>query len=466
MSGSAPPPRPVPRPGPWARLVGDRPIVTRLVLAVTGAMAVVLLLTGGFVLWRVQFALDRQLDQDLAAYRRVVERAVASGTSVTARTPGQSYQVYDRDGAVVGGTASGRLVDGATLREAVAAEEARRDVGALFPPADRPYRAVAAPVGTGSGPVVLAVAISRSKHDEALRELVLQLVVADLATLAAAAAVGYGTARAALGPVERYRVAAEAARAQDVRLPVPDGRDDELSRLGHTLNGLLDRISRAGARERQFLGDASHELRSPLALMRTEIEWALVRPGDDPAETATTLASLQAQVARLIALSDALLDLEEVRATTGPPRGPVDVGALAAVVADAYADRARAASRSIVVRAPAAAVVAGDARWLETALGNLVANALRHGEGTVEVVVATGATSTRITVSDRGPGFAEGFAPQAFDRFSRAEASRSTDGTGLGLSLVQAVAAAHGGAASIEGASVTLDLPRAGPTTG
>jgi hypothetical protein len=229
-----------PRPRLWRRLVGDRPIVTRLVLVVTGTMTVVLLATGGFLFWRVEFALNRQLDQDLKAYQEVVERAVANGASLPSDTPGQSYQVYDRSGRIIGGDATVRLVDKAAREEAAAGDEHREDIGNIFPPVEHPYRVVATRVQTASGPVVVASAISKSKHDEALRELLIQLIIADLATLAAAAVVGYGTARAALNPVERYRVAAErAGAANDFHLPVPEGRDDELSRLGDTFNGLL-----------------------------------------------------------------------------------------------------------------------------------------------------------------------------------------------------------------------------------
>lgn len=457
MSGS-----PQPRPGPWRRIVGDRPIVTRLVLAVTGTMAVVLLATAGFVFWRVEFALNRQLDQDLKAYQQVVERAVASGSSVSAQTPGQRYQIYDRSGRVVGGNASGRLIDATTLAEAKKGGHPRIDVGTMLPPVKHPYRVVASRVPTTSGPVVVASAISKAKHDEALRELLLQLIIADLATLAAAAVVGYGTARAALGPVERYRVAAERAGAgHDFHLPVPEG-DDELSRLGHTFNNLLARISRANERERQFLGDASHELRSPLALMRTELEWALMRNTDDPDQTKTALTSLQGQVERLISLSNALLDLEEVRATHNAPDAPVDLTNLVTDVTISFADEAAAQHRTVTANVTQGLVVAGNRYWLELALGNLISNALRYGERTVTVIATTDAAASHVTVTDEGPGFSTDFAPKAFDRFTRAEASRSTRGTGLGLALVQAVAEAHGGHATINGAAVTMHLRLAG----
>lgn len=454
--------RPVPGPatGLWRRLVGHRPIVTRLVLAVTGAMTVVLLVTGGFLYWRVEFALNRQLNQDLLAYREVVERAVATGAALPLDTPGQTYQVYDSSRHVVEGNATVRLIDDTTLAEAERAGHAQLDVGHLLPPIDHPYRVVATKVSTADGVVVVASAISKHKHDEALRELLLQLLIADLATLAAAAVVGYGTARAALNPVEKYRVAAERARTDtDFHLPVPDGRDDELSRLGDTFNHLLARIARANERERQFLGDASHELRSPLALMRTELEWALMQSTNDPQQTRSSLESLQGQVERLIEVSNALLDLEELRASTLTPQGLVELAPLVDRTVARFALEVERQDRSLTADVSPGVEMAGNPQWVELALGNLISNALRYGEGSIAVIATTDRSAARITVSDEGRGFPGDFVDKAFDRFTRADASRTTGGTGLGLALVQAVAEAHGGQATISGAAVTLVFP-------
>lgn len=441
----------------WRRLVGDRPIVTRLVLAVAGAMTVVLLFAGAFVFWRVQYALDRQLDQDLKAYQEVVEGAISAGETPPGDTPGETYQIYDLEGQVNGGNATVQLVDQDTVQQAASGTEVRVDVGHVLPSADHPYRVVTTLVETPTGPVVVAAAISRHKHDEALRELLVQLAIADLATLAAAALVGYGTARAALNPVERYRLAAE-REGEPPLLPVTAGRDDEITRLGHTFNALLARIRKANERERQFLADASHELRSPLALMRTELEWALLRPRDE-AETRTAFESLRAQVERLITLSNALLDLEEVRATEVAFDEPVLVDRLVDDVVGLFTARAAAEGRRIETRIPPELRIDGNQHWLELALVNLLSNALRHGAGSILVTASEDGGRTRLAVNDEGPGLPPDFIDKAFDRFARADASRSTRGTGLGLALVQAVAEAHGGSASIAGAKVTLDLP-------
>lgn len=447
----------------WRRLVGDRPIVTSLVLAVAVTMTAVLLIAGAFVFWRVQYALDRQLDQDLKAYQEVVERAVSAGETPPTDTPGQSYQIFDLQGRVSEGNATTRLADQNALAQAAAGTEVREDVGHLIPPADDPYRVVTAGVRTPSGSVVVATAISKNKHDEALRELLLQLAIADLATLVAASLVGYGTARAALNPVERYRLAAEKADGATL-LPVAAGKDDEVTRLGHTLNALLERIRQANDRERQFLADASHELRSPLAMMRTELEWALLRPRSD-AENTTAFASLRSQVERLITLSNALLDLEELRASDETPHDPVDIDQILRDVTSRFAAQANAEGRRLETSAPAGLTIEGNQHWLELALANLVSNALRYGEGAILVTATAIHDRTQLAVSDQGPGLPAGFIDQAFNRFTRADTSRATRGTGLGLALVQAVAEAHGGTASITGPQVALDLPTRAPAT-
>jgi len=446
---------------PWQRLVGRRPIVTRLVVKVALAMALVLLLASGFVFWRVQFALDRQLDQDLAAWRGIAVPAVRAGAVPPLDTPGQTVQVFDTAGHLVGGNLTLRpLLTPAQVREARTAGSLRLDLGRLLPaPAHRGFRVQADRVSTPDGPRVVASAISRSKHDEALRELLLQLLIADLATLAGASLVGYRTARAALDPVERYRRAASRAGNDDseglVRLPVDEDRDDELSRLGHTFNELLARIEAGATRERQFLADASHELRTPLALMSTELQWVRHR-ARSAEETATVLASLQRQVDRLVGLSDALLELEELRAGGELHREPV---ALRELVADAVHDSVPPGTE-VVLDVPEL-VVSLDRRWCAIALGNLLVNALRHGTAPITVSAAYDAPRLRLVVRDSGAGFPEEFREVAFDRFRRAEQSRTTPGSGLGLHLVRSVALSHGGDAEIlpgPGGVVALDL--------
>jgi signal transduction histidine kinase len=190
--------------------------------------------------------------------------------------------------------------------------------------------------------------------------------------------------------------------------------------------------------------------------MRTELEWHRHRPRSE-AETATVLASLQDQVDRLVDLATALLEIEELRGTGPLPRERVAVDDLVTSAVRGVPDAGDVA----VDASPD--VVEVNRRWTELAVANLVGNALRHGDGPVRVSAAVAAGRLVVTVSDEGPGFPAAFVPQAFDRFTRAEESRSTPGSGLGLALVQAVARAHGGEASIDpspaGGRVRLELP-------
>jgi signal transduction histidine kinase len=440
----------------WQRLVGDRPIVTRLVVAVAAAMTVVLVLAAAFVYWRVSYALDRQLDQDLDAYQQVVERAVRAGQDPPEDTPGETFQVYDgRDRVVAGDREIPPLLGPEDLEEARQGES-RFDVGRFLPPSERAYRVEGHAVSSPEGDRVVASAISRRKHDEALRELLLQLAIADLMTLAGASFVGYRTARAALDPVERYRRAAQDSDGTGRRLPVAEGRDDELTRLGHTFNDLLARIEQGAARERQFLADASHELRTPLSLMRTELEWAAHRPRS-PEQTTKVLASIQGQVNRLVDLANALLELEELRGARRLGREEVFVPELVHEAVRSAAPR----DARVVVDAPDA-LAHVNRRWTELAVANLVANALRHGDGEVRVEAHVDGGRLTVAVCDDGPGFADDFRAQAFARFSRAEQSRTTPGSGLGLALVRAVAEAHGGRAFLgdgPGARVVMEMP-------
>ena len=364
--------------------------------------------------------------------------------------------MYDGHGHVIEANTATPLADADAIAAAVAGTETREDVGHLYPPARHPYRVVTARVQSPGGPVVVASAISKSKHDEALRELLLQLVIADLATLAAAALVGYGTARAALNPVERYRRAAEGANDAAL-LPVDTSKDDEVTRLGHTFNELLQRVGQANERERQFLADASHELRSPLALMRTEIEMALLRQRSAE-ETQEAFESLRDQVERLISLSNVLLDLEELRVSGPAPVEAIDVDDLLADVVARFEPLAAADGRpSCSPHRPRRRRTAALAR-ARTRQPGLERPALRRGDHHPHRRADHG--ETRLSVRDEGPGFPAEYVDKAFDRFSRAETSRTTKGTGLGLALVRAVAEAHGGTATITGpATVTLTIP-------
>lgn len=442
------------------------PIVLRLVLAVAAAMSLVLGGATALVYWRVQCALDQQLNADVATYHHTLMTTLRTG-----RPPqgpdGSAYQLLDPHGHIVKASNLVRkeqLLAPAQVAAAIDGATIHRDIGGLLPLDPHTLRLKAQRVRLPDHHTVIAVAALRRGHrDEALRELLAQLGIAAGLTLLAASYVGYRTARAALGPVERYRrrAATLADGTSGVRLPVPEDRDDELTRLGHTLNRMLDRLEAAAAHERRFLADASHELRTPLSLLRAELDVALHRPRT-AAELTDTLRSVDSEVQRLIDLSNALLDLEELSGTAHLTRTAADLPELVTAAIAPYRPAAARDHRTLTVDAPPATVYV-DTRWIRPAVSNLVNNALRYSTGAIHLTATAHDHTLHLTVADEGPGFPADFLPTAFDRFTRAEASRTSPGSGLGLAFVAAVAASHGGTAHAEntehGAAVTLRIP-------
>ena len=287
--------------------------------------------------------------------------------------------------------------------------------------------------------------------------LALMLVMGPVALLLAALA-GYRLAGAALRPVESMRrEAAEiSSETSGRRLPVPEAQD-EVRRLGETLNEMLERLDEGLLRERRFVADAGHELRTPLSLLLTELELALRRPRS-PEELQAAIRSATEEVERLIRLAEALLVLHSSGAAA-LRLGEIDTRELLAVVARRFAARAATQGRTIVVEASGR--FDGDRDRLEQALGSLVDNAFTHGKGTVRLEAEREDDTIVLRVSDEGSGFPDDFLPHAFERLSRADEARTSGGAGLGLAIVDAVARAHGGRAAASGATVTLVVPLA-----
>ncbi|MFR9789794.1 sensor histidine kinase [Streptomyces sp. MB22_4] len=442
------------------------PVVARLVLAVALTMSMVLAGAAGLVYWRVQTALDQQLDDDLTTYRHSLDQAVRAGTPLPPGPSGSLHQVLDERGRVLGSSDAvrhRRLLTAAELSAAARGRTVRHDVGPLLPITSGTLRLQARRVTTAGQARIVVAAVRRGHRDEALRELLGQLALASGLTLIAASYVGYRTARAALRPVERYRrgAATFADGAQDLRLDVPADRDDEITRLGHTLNHMLDQLAAASAREHQFIADASHELRTPLTLMRAELDVALHRPRTTD-ELTETLRSVDTEVGRLVTLANTLLDLEQLASGEHIQRAPVELARFLDDASAPYRGAAERDGRAFEVECDQETTVEVDPRWLEPAVGTLLDNALRHGTGAIRLRAVAHGGRLRLSVSDEGPGFPPDFLAHAFDRFTRAESSRTTSGTGLGLALAAAVAASHDGTAragnTSPGAVVALDI--------
>jgi signal transduction histidine kinase len=276
---------------------------------------------------------------------------------------------------------------------------------------------------------------------------------------------GYGAISVSLRPVERMRRRAEAISADKhgQRLPVPAARD-EIGRLGHTLNDMLARLEEAFKRERAFVSDASHELRSPLTVLKGEIELAL-RKGRSADELAAALRSAGEETDRVVQLAEDLLVIARSDQGKLPVRpAPVEVGEVFGDLSKRFAIRSRESHRELVVEAPQDLRVTADPLRLRQALGNMVDNALRYGGGTVRLTAAESNGGVELHVMDDGPGFPPDFLGSAFERFSRADEARTPGGAVLGLAISEAIAVAHEGTVGAAnrpggGADVWIALP-------
>lgn len=287
------------------------------------------------------------------------------------------------------------------------------------------------------------------------------LIAAGVLVLAAGIGVGVGVSvDRALKPVRAITARAEemADGRRALRLHV---RADttELRDLSARLDHLLDVIRATLRREQRFLEDASHELRTPIAIAQAELDLARRNAPDD--DTRAAAGSALEEVRRLDRISEDLLVLARTRALGTDGFAAVDLGDVARRSASTVRKDPR--QRPVAIGVTGRASVVGDADALERALTNLLANAARACNGEVSVEITDAGDEARITVTDDGPGFPEDLLPRLFDRFSRSTGS-SSGGTGLGTAIAAEVAAAHGGAIEAAnrptgGAVVTLRLP-------
>ena len=436
----------------------------RLAFAFALAMAVVLAVGGLLLYQHLQSSLDRTLNQSLRARATDVAALVSQADQGLSQSPvlandGRGFaQILDRRGRIFDQTPGLRRRPLLPPRVVARASVSPVYVGRAH--LDREsVRLFARPVRAQGQRLTVVVGSSLETRDDALLTLRNELLVGGPAALLLASVLGYLVAGAALRPVERMRLrAAEiSARRLHERLPVVRSRD-EIWRLGETLNAMLGRLETSLERERSFVADASHELRTPLAHVQAEVELALEGPrGREELEDA--LLAVAGETDRLSQLAADLLLLARADEEALPLRlEEVDAQELMAGVATRYERRAAEAGRAIEVHGDATAHV--DRLRIEQALGNLVDNALRHGVGTISVSAWAERDSVVFEVGDEGVGFSNGFAERAFERFSRAEESRTSSGAGLGLAIVAAVAEAHGGSATVgEGAVVSIRVP-------
>jgi len=335
------------------------------------------------------------------------------------------------------------------------------------------FRVTAWPENSFAGDFVV-FAIPLTDIQSTLSQLLLLETVIGIGVVVATGLLALLIIRIGLRPLQRMGAVAQDIAAGDLSRRVePATRDTEIGRLGLALNGMLGQIESAFAertqsenRLRRFIADASHELRTPLTSVRGYAEMLRRGAEKSPEDSALARRRIEEEAKRMSVMVDDMLVLARLGQGRPLEMQPVDLQAIARdAVADAHAV---APQRAISLDAPAPVIVAGDDTRLRQALGNLVRNALVHTppETPIEVAVGTEDGVARVTVSDHGPGLGADDAKRVFEPFYRADPSRSRDsgGVGLGLSIVAAVAGAHGGQARARetpggGATFELELP-------
>ncbi len=443
----------------------------RLMLVHLAVIVVIVASAASAAWWQLSRSVHRQLDGALLALAeteagmllenrgqpvRVHEKPVGTAAPSLVRLD-RLVQIVDADGKVLARSANLGATQLPTPPDLLARMSAGETVFETLPSfREEPLRMVSLPVQAGGAPpVVIQVAGSLDDLNRTLDSAALLF-----ACLAAALSASVGTAGAMLtrrvfraidNVVKQARRIGNANL--DARLPHP-GTADDIGRLVDTLNDMLDRLEHAFDAQRHFTADASHELRSPLSRLRTEIEVTLRRERSSE-EYVETLRSCLEEVERLTLLVEELLML--ARLDAGQERGSQDAVPVAALVEDSVR-RVQSTAQTRLVRlvvgsgpAQAVRVARGPA---SLALLNLLDNAVKFSpQGTqVDISWTIEQEQAVLTVSDQGPGIPDHELPHVFDRFYRGAGARAgtVEGTGLGLALSRAIVLAHGGRIDVE----------------
>jgi signal transduction histidine kinase len=424
-----------------------------LIIGVTGVA--VALAVGGLAFYgALTVAINRTLDNEALANARDVA-AMVNEDRLPSPVPvsgAQVVQVVDDQGRVVGGSVTADritpLLRSAELQRALAGEAVVVDGVRIG--VSEPLRVRAISAGPLAHPVSVIVALPVGDVLATRTALRNALLITFPLLLGGLAAIAWRVIGTTLRPVEQLRTDAEQISTtggsrgpDDQRLPVPAAAD-EIRALAVTLNGMLDRLAAGRERQRAFVADAAHELRSPLASMQTQLEVAerLGEGGGLPAE-------LLADVHRLSALVEDLLLLARSDADIRGPARPVELDGreLLAEVATGY----QGAAVPVVLAPGDPVLLTADPAELRRAVQNLVDNAVRHAASQVQLSARRDQGAAVLTVSDDGRGIAEPDRERAFERFTRLDEARARGfgGSGLGLAIVRELVGRAGGTASL-----------------
>lgn len=471
-------------PDPWRRLI-PRSITARLTVLYSASVLAILTLSGVAV-YATLFANFGREDRDFLASRMAVAAALlekdpaplaALEVEISLGTAAHRYalnyvRVLDANGRVAAETPGmARLLPGtlfSTLSPGVAVQ--------VMPAGGNPYlvgvTVLPATAGTHTGwRIEAALDVSQEAElDARVRTLLLALLLGGL-TLAVAS--GWMVTRRGLKPLGRIAQTARHITASNLDERLGQAAwPTELAELAEVFDGMLARLQTSFRQLSEFSANLAHELRTPINNLMGEAEVALAHDRS-PEEYRRILVSATEECGRLARLVDNLLFLARADgALKSPHRQQVDVGAAVRQVCDYYAMLAE--DREVTVSGHGQGTVSADPTLLQRAVGNLLSNALQHTPpgGRIDIAIAEKPDGLSLTVADTGSGIAAEDIGQVFDRFYRAEGSRSAhpEGTGLGLAIVKSIMDLHGGTAEVDsipgrGTSVRLLFPALHPGT-
>lgn len=441
----------------------------RLALIAAAGIAVLLAATGFAFVHQLRGSLTASAESALWTQRSIMRRSAENSARLELVDVSQTLTASGWVVAASGDAGLRPLLTPAQVREALAGPVWLRVHPDAGDGGDDPLLLLGFAL-PGSGPAeVGVVGSSLGLLDAAVAHVTDGFLFGGPVVVVLGALAAWIFAGAALRPVERMRGQAATAAEHDVIpvLAVP-ANGDEVARLARTLNALLERLRASMARERAFVADAGHELRTPLSILRTELELA-DRPNRSRADLAAAVHAAVGETDRLARLAEDLLLLARGVEPDFLRVSPVMLAALLERAASGMRSQAR--SRQVAIRVevrPGDLVGEMDEDRIRQVADNLLENAIRYAPDGGEVNVGAYGYPDHIElrVADNGTGFPAEFLPHALERFSRADSSRSTQagGAGLGLSVVATIAAAHGGHVRVGnqrdgGAEVTVHLP-------
>lgn len=461
----------------------------RLTVWYVTSLAAALIVVGGLIYVLLARALYVRIDENLTAVARIAMTSLANdltegqdvadaarSTAAELASSQQMLLIYDGAGHLL--AEQGRDDD---LEFTLPAVEEIPDGEPMLLTVEEPRdrtdrhrlalrRATVQP-GTVHYVIVIGASLERTDEElESLREIL--WYVGPLALLLAGVG-GWFLARRSLAPVMAMAERARKIGVENLsgRLPVGNRRD-ELGRLAQTFNDLLGRIEESMSQQRQFMADASHELRTPVATARTAASVALQQASRGEDEYRQALEIIEQQSSRLSRIVDDMFTLARADGGNYPVRmTPMYLDEIAEEVARAERVLARAKNVSVQTAAPSSAAFVGDEDLIRRLLLNLVDNAVRHApeQSTVEIALEQDAGRYTIAIRDAGPGIPPHVQPHIFERFYRGDAERPRDqpydGAGLGLALARWIAREHGGDISLAdssaaGTTFLITLPR------